>query len=195
MKKLELNEDKCHKMHLGAKRKTCPDTHVHGELIKEVDKDKYLGDVISKDGKLDKNINSRVGKLIGVSAQIMNILKELSLGKFHFDIALSLRQSIFLPVLLLNSETWFNITKKNIEDLEMMDHNLLRKIMDAPSKTPIAALYLELGCLPIRYLIMYKRVMYLFHILQLQETHLVSQVFSSQMKSPSKGEGRTFLNR
>ena len=133
--------------------------------------------------------------MIGVSAQIMNILKELSLGKFHFDIALSLRQSIFLPVLLLNSETWFNITKKNIEDLEMMDHNLLRKIMDAPSKTPIAALYLELGCLPIRYLIMYKRVMYLFHILQLQETHLVSQVFSSQMKSPSKGEGRTFLNR
>ena len=54
-----------------------------------------------------------MGKLIGVSAQILNLLKELSLGKFYSDIALSLRQSIFLPVLLLNSETWFNMTNKN----------------------------------------------------------------------------------
>ena len=117
-----------------------------------------LGDVISKDGKLDKNISKRVGKSIGMPAQISSILKELSLGKFYFQIAKSLRQSLFLPVALLNSETWFNMTQKNIEDLEIMDQNLMRKILDAPSKTQIPALYLELGCLLIRYLLKYKRV-------------------------------------
>ena len=138
----------------------CPDTHVHNKLIKEVDKDKYLGDVISNDGKLDKNISSRVGKLIGVTAQILNTLKELCLGQHYFSVAMLLRQSIFLPVLLLNSESWVNLTRKNIEDLEIMDRNLLRKILGAPSKTPSAALYLELGCLQITYLIKYKRIMW-----------------------------------
>ena len=80
------------------------------------------------------------------------------------------------------------MTKKNIEDLEIMDQNLLRKILDAPSKTPIVSLYLELGCVPIRYLLIYKRVMYLHHILNLDESHLVSKVFFAQMTRPSKGD-------
>ena len=70
----------------------------------------------------------------------------------------------------------------------MMDKNLLRKIMDAPSKTPIVSLYLELGCIPVRYMIKYKRIMYLHHILHLGEDHLVSKVFSAQKADPTKGD-------
>ena len=85
-----------------------------------------MGEVISNDGRLDKNIASRIGTLIGVTAQIMSTLQELSLGQHYFSVALTLRQSIFLPVLLLNSESWVNASRKNIEDLEIMDRNLLR---------------------------------------------------------------------
>ena len=141
-----------------------------------------------QDGKIDKNISSRIGKLIGTTALIMNLLRELSLGHFYIPMALTFRQTIFLPVMLLNSESWFNLTKKNIEDLELMDRDLLRKILNCPSKTPTPALYLELGCLPIKYLIIYKRLMYLHHILNLSSDHLLSQVFSAQLNNPSKGD-------
>ena len=38
MKKLDLNEDKCHKMHVGKQDKYCPDTHVHGKVVNSVAK-------------------------------------------------------------------------------------------------------------------------------------------------------------
>ena len=60
MKKLELNANKCHKMHLGGNDRNCPEVHVHDEAVKDVEQDKYLGDVISKDGKIDKNISARI---------------------------------------------------------------------------------------------------------------------------------------
>ena len=36
--------------------------------------------------------------------------------------------------------------------------------MDAPAKTPIEALYLELGATPIKFLLMMRRLMYLNHM-------------------------------
>ena len=90
--------------------------------------------------------------------------------------------------MLLNAEVWFNVLQKHIDDLERMDNNLLRKVMDAPSKTPIVSLYLEMGCIPVRYLLKYKRIMYLHHILKLEENHLVRKVFSAQEKKPSKDD-------
>ena len=45
------------------------------------------------------------------------------------------------------------VTKKNIEDLEHVDEKFLRNIFgNAHVKTPLEALYLETGCVPIRYL-------------------------------------------
>ena len=41
-----------------------------------------------------------------------------------------------------------------VESLEKVDEQLLRRIMSAHSKTAIPALYLELGCMPIRFLVM-----------------------------------------
>lgn len=102
----------------------------HDVIILNVNNDKYLGDIVSLDGSNAKNIKSRIGK---------------------FEMGLFLRQSIFLSSVLLNSETWVNLTKTDIEDLEALDESLLRWILDCPSKTPIPGLYLELDVYPIKY--------------------------------------------
>ena len=133
--------------------KTCEKTvqlKAHESDINNIYSDKYVGDIVSKDGKNDKNIKSRVGKGIGAISNIMNILKNVSLGQYYFEIALLLRESTFLSSILLNSETWVNVTKTNIEELEQIDETLLRRILNAPAKTPLPALYLELGISPIR---------------------------------------------
>ena len=56
MKKLEYGVKKCHKMHIGPKTIVCEDIKVHNEIGSKVEMDKYVGDIISKDGtNLEKN--------------------------------------------------------------------------------------------------------------------------------------------
>ena len=45
---------------------------------------KYLGDLISADGKHDKNISMRKNKSMGIINQIMEILNSVYIGKLPF---------------------------------------------------------------------------------------------------------------
>ena len=120
MKNLHLNEDKCHQIHIGKQNENCPSLKVHDSEMKKVDQDKYLGDIISNKFNNDENIKSKISNGMGAISNILNILREVSLGEFYFKIAFLLRQTIFLSTILLNSEPWVNITQKNIEELEKL---------------------------------------------------------------------------
>ena len=161
----------------GKEEQICPKLKTHEENTIRAIHDKYLGDIISNDAKNDNNIKARVQKAQGTISNIMNILREISLGNFHFEIAVLLRETIFLSSLLLNSETWLNLTKTNIENLEDMDKLLLKRFFEVPTSAPTPSLYLELGCIPIRFLIRARRLMYLHYILNRDEKELVLKVF------------------
>ena len=95
---------------------------------------------------------------------------------------------MLLSVLLFNAETWGRLTKENIKKLESVDLMLLRKLLQTPISSPKASLYLETGCIPIRFLIKGKRIMYLHHILTRNEDALIRKVFSAQVQKPTKGD-------
>ena len=65
-----------------------------------------MGDIISEDGKLNKNIAARVSKSIGIQSQIMNILREVSIGFHFFEIANIFRNLKFINGVLTNAEVW-----------------------------------------------------------------------------------------
>ena len=90
--------------------------------------------------------------------------------------------------ILSNSETWYNLTQKEICELETVDEILLRKIFSAHSKTPKEALYLESGNVPIRYILMARRVNFLHYIMNEEESSLLKSFFNAQVKSPVKGD-------
>ena len=64
----------------------------------------------------------------------------------------------------------------------------MRVICDGHSKTPIEFLYLETKAQPLTHIISTRRIMYLHHILQKQETELVKRVYKAQKESPTKGD-------
>ena len=156
--------------------------------MKKVSEDKYLGDQISYDLKFSKNIKQRCSRGLGVISDIMSLLNELSLGNFHFEIGLLLRESMFLSMLLNNAECWLDITKTDIDELEGIDAMLLRKILETPSTTPIPAIYLELGCMPLSFHLKHKRLMFLHYILQEDENSLISRIFWTQVNKPIKND-------
>ena len=189
MKKLQFGEKKCHKIHVACDQTLCPSLTVDRWKEKQIDKvetnkssvedihdgfheleesssEKYLGDIISRTGKNDENIQARYKKGLGIIKQILSILEELCFGKYFFKVAKILRDSLFINSILLNSEVWYNLSKSNIEDLEKLDNILLKKICEIPSSAPSAFLHLELGTVPIRFILKTRRLLFLQYILQ-----------------------------
>ena len=61
-------------------------------------------------------------------------------------------------------------------------------ILEAPSSTPKVSLYLEMGCVPIRFIIKNRRLMFLHYILPQNESSLLFKFFKAQLDNPVKGD-------
>ena len=144
----------------------------------------YLGDVITANGRCDMNIQRRKIKSIGIINQIMEILNTTYFGKYHFEVALVLRSSLLLSSVLLNSETWINLTNKNIRALEQIDESFLSKILETETNTSNTIKYLELGVYPIRFERMRQKCVFLRYTGKI--IHDVSSVKSYMGKSNQK---------
>ena len=179
---------KCHKMHIGGKKESCPQLKVHGTLIESVEEDTYLGDLISSDGKNKKNIDQRISKGLGIITQILNLLEIVSFGKHYMEIALLLRESMFINGILFNAEVWYGLSKAEVIEFEKLDRLLLRRILAVPFSTPKEAFFLELGIVPIGVLIKTRRIQYLHNLVNKNEKEMIHQFFTTQWNNPIKAD-------
>ena len=118
----------------------------------------------------------------------MAILNEIAFGKYNFEISVILRNSLLISGMLTNAEAWYDVKKSELEVLEKVDESLLRQILETPSCTPKEMLYLEMGVLPIRFIIMSRRINYLHYILNQPKESLLFRVFKAQLDNPVKND-------
>ena len=156
--------------------------------MEAVSSEKYLGDILSSDGKNFKNISARKNKGIGIVTKIMEKLNEVCFGKYFFKVGIILRNSNLISSLLTNAEAWYNVTQADIDLLESADESLIRRILECPLSTPKEMLYLELGILPIRYIIQMRRLNFLQYILYEEEDSLVHSFLKTQLDNPTAGD-------
>ena len=179
--------DKCKKLHVGQGQEDfkCQDLSVEswteaevkndetGEIDtvdcydgeKEMDvksEEKYLGDMISTDGRNMKNIKARITKGKGIVNKILTVLDGIPFGKHYFEVGMFLRNSLLVSSMLFNAEAWYNLTNAELDLLETVDLLLLRQLLKAPRGTPKEMLYLELGCIPFREIIRERRMGIIF---------------------------------
>ena len=207
-KKLQFGAEKCKKMHIGKtldeykcqplfvdkwvekEVEDCDNGKIrvedscHGEdLMENKNDEKYLGDVVSKDGRNIKNIQSRVNRGTGIVRKILTMLDSIQFGKYYFEAGVILRNSLLVSSVLFNSEAWYNVTKAELELVETVDLMLLRGILKAPKSTPKEMLYLELGLLPFREIIRKRRLTFLHYILHESKDSMISRVFEFQRRN------------
>ena len=187
-KQLELSHKKCFKMHVGKYHECCPVLSVHGQEMKTTASERYLGDIITSDAKITNNITDRYNKGIGYANQILSILKEISFGQFHFEQALQLRNAKLINGMLCSIETVYGLTTSHIEQLEQCDKFFMRKMFNCVSTTPTEAYYLETNTLPLRFVIIARRLMYYWTIITKPAKELVQQVFQTQKLAPVKND-------
>ena len=210
-KKLQFGPSKCKKIHIGKQEKDfkchalfvekweerevtqgntqnsiIQDVCIGREKMEEKFEEKYLGDIISADGKNLKNIQSRVNKGKGISRKIVNILEAIPFGRLYFQVAVLLRNTLLVSSLLCNSEAWFGLTNKELDLLETVDVIFLRNILMAPKSTPKEMFYLELGILPLREIIRERRLNFLHYILKQDAQSILFKMFEVQCESKTK---------
>ena len=216
-KKLMFGVQKCTKLHVGSKKLQfkCQDLFVdnwtevaveentepvkfkdifEGEnKIEEKESEKYLGDVLSVDGKNIRNIKTRVNKGTGVVNKIITVLEGIPFGKQYFKIGMILRDSLLVSSMLFNSEAWYNVTNKELELLESTDLSLLRQLLKAPKGTPKEMFYLELGIIPFRDIMIGRRLNFLHTILNEDPKSLIHRFFQAQCKQKTKKDWVTMV--
>ena len=117
------------------------------------------------------------------------IFEEQFYGKYFFQVAMLLRNSLILSTLLTNTEAWPNLTSENIRELEKKDEDYLRYILKSPRNSSKASLYLTLGVQPISYIIRQRRLSFLHYILNEEDSSAIKMVLIAQIDKPSKNKG------
>ena len=134
--------------------------------MKETNSLKYLGEVLNAEGNINDTINARVSKAIGLRSQYSSLIKSISLGNYHFEIGMVFRDAMYLNSLLVHSETWYFISKKNMEALNEADAKFFQVCFQSHSKTCRDAYYMETGKQKVMHIIAKRRLMFLFNILK-----------------------------
>ena len=208
---LQFGRDKCVKMHIGKtlNKDICTDCKVDAwkdklivqdgqdkledefigeETMKTVQEKKYLGDIIAEDMKNTTNIRSKTNKAVGIVNKVLTSIKERPYGRHTFRAASIMRQSLLLGSLLNNSESWINITKKDLDDLEKPDTMVHRGILCTEGNPSKVFMHLEFGSIPVRFVIMEKRLNFLKYILNESMESMIRQVFEALKVDSRKGD-------
>ena len=182
-KRLELSGGKCHIVVINAKKRTeIPKLKVNGELITTESSAKYLGDIINSKGTMSDLVDDRVKKGNASVVNIFSIVQDVTFGAYTMESTLLLHNSLFLSSVLFNSQSWSRLTKKEMEKLKGCQISFLKRMMHAPRSTPNALTLCELGILPIEFEISSRKLMFLQHILKLDQTDPVKVVYIEQLK-------------
>ena len=91
------------------------------------------------------------------------------------------RNTLLIRSLLTNAESWYSITSGEIEELERVDENLLRRILECPAATANEMLYLELGVSPFRNIIKSRRLNFLQYILNESQATMIHTFLMAQL--------------
>ena len=83
---------------------------------------------------------------------------------------------------------WVNLKEQDIRKLEQVDEILLSKILQSEANTNNIFKYLELGVIPIRFVIMKRKILFLQYILQQEKSSLIYKVLEATMKNPLKND-------
>ena len=116
------------------------------------------------------------------------MLDKIPGGSYHFETSVILRNALLISSMILNSEVWYGLTKKDTDMLEQVDEMWMSNLFECSRNVPRDLLYLEFGIVPISYLIKARKQMYLHHILQQEEDSLLQRFFTALMKFPVKND-------
>ena len=163
--------------------------------IGKTDEQKYLGFILSSKGDNMANIREMKKKSFGIIKKILNKLNSLHLRNYYFECSLIFMNSMLRGAILYACDMYYNLKESELRQIERIEEEYMRKVLQTTRGCPITQLYLEMGQYPARFEIQRMRCLYLKNILNENDESLLRKVFNLQLKQKARGDwASTVLN-
>ena len=151
---------------------------------------KCLGDQYDVTGRNLSKIIKKMDKRQYIAAEVKRQGSYEKVGAADTGVRFLLLETVVKSTLLFNTETWVNITKQELKEIDQGHYQVLRKIFEQKKSTPYYGILMEIGHWPYSYVLVYKRLMYFHHLMHSDERRIARQIILNQMKG--KGKGKTW---
>ena len=172
--KLRWGAEKCKVMRVGKKEGDEQKWKLGPLDIEESDTYKYLGDIVTSDGKNTKNLEARKNKTFAATAGINSIAGASVLRRIETRVILELHDKVILSALLTNAEAW-TLSKSEKDEIERIEIQTLKMLFDLPIHTPTPAIIYTLGTLYTNLRVDKKRLMFLHRLINKRDTSWVKK--------------------
>ena len=156
--------------------------------IEQVTEYKYLGFIISSTGDNMAQIRHMKNKSVGIIRSIITKLNSLNLRKYFYECSKLFMNVMLRGSILYSIEMCYNFKEKELRQIERIEEEYMRKILNTSRGCPITQLYLEYGQYPARFEIQKRRLLYLKYILEQPEDSLIKKFFNLQISEPTRGD-------
>ena len=168
--KLKWGASKCNVMRVGKHENDNIQWKLGEQTIEETDSYKYLGDLITNDGKNIRNLDLRKNKIAAATTTINAIAETDVLRRIETRVLIELHEKIIIPILLNNAESW-NLNKGERDILEKIEIQAIKHMFDLPAHMPTPAILFSLGIPYTSQRLDKKRLIYLHRILKRYDQH------------------------
>ena len=124
---------------------------------------KYIGTTINNKGTMEDHINKLKGKAEATIQTIFNIAGNNNFSKIEMKTIWKLIDTCLIPTLLYATETW-TTTKNEINNIQIIFDNIIKRILKTPTTTPSEIIQIETGFLSIESMVHEKQLMYYHRI-------------------------------
>ena len=168
--KIKWGTEKCKVLEIGGHSDYKEKWKLGNQDIEGAETYKYLGDYINRKGTNKENIEERLRKVKLSTREIITYGTSSTMRKLQSRLLIELHETISVPSLLNNSESWL-LGKTDLIELEKIEIWGLKRLLNLPPKTPTAAVRYETGTLFVEIRIDQRQLMYLHKVLQRNEHH------------------------
>ena len=158
--KLKWGKDKCNVMQVGSGEYSETKWSLGKLEIDSCMEYKYLGDLITKDGKNKRNIEERENKVMAATRKVIAICGDSVINRIEVKALTKLHETCILSTLLTNCETWV-LNKGERDRIQKIELWALKKLLNVPVTTPTPAIWFTTGNLLTPILIDKRQLLYL----------------------------------
>ena len=193
-KLLNFNVEKCGYIVLGSKQAkkkiekelaNSPLT-LNGKVVKSISSGKYLGDYICDKGlpeSVHKTVLKRKGQAIACIMEVRAILNDCRSGVIGgITSGLEIWELGIVPFLLYNCDTWVEMKKSTLKELDEIQYLFYRALLSTPRTCPIPILLWDTGGIMMEHRIAMKKLLFYHHIKHLEKRSLASMIADIQEK-------------
>ncbi|KAI3352505.1 hypothetical protein L3Q82_005456 [Scortum barcoo] len=174
---MRISTSKSEAMVLDRKRVACP-LQVGGEVLPQVEEFKYLGVLFTSEGKIEREIDRRIGAASAVMRSVYRtvvVKKELSRKA-----KLSIYRSIYVPTLTYGHELWV-MTERTRSRIQAAEMSFLRRVAGRSLRDRVRSSVTreELGVEPLLLRIERSQLRWLGHLFRMPPGRLPREVFQA----------------